>query len=104
LRKSTPEEPASKKRKLDDAPLTLNTITNGTNGSGPAPLSTASSDVVDSTLLEIQDISVVVPQRKKLTLKFTPTFLIADSPQKPNAIRYAWKDIGQFGDFRLSIL
>jgi hypothetical protein len=48
-------------------------------------------------LLEIKDISVVVPQRKKYTLCFTETHLYArlpDSSEPVPGISYAWKDIG----------
>ena len=63
----------------------------GANGGTPA----ASGD--DPVLLEIKDISVVVPQRKRYTLCFTEKHLYArlpDSKEPAQGISYAWKDIG----------
>ena len=51
----------------------------------------------DPVLLEIKDISVVVPQRKKYTLCFTENHLYArlpDSNKPAQGISYAWKDVG----------
>jgi hypothetical protein len=48
-------------------------------------------------LLEIKDISVSVPQRKKYDLCFTKNFLYArlgGSGGPVQGIVYAWKDIG----------
>ena len=51
----------------------------------------------DPVLLEIKDISVVAPQRKKYTLCFTEDHLYArlpDSNEPVQGISYAWSDIG----------
>jgi hypothetical protein len=68
--------------------------TNGGPTSGSAP---ATGN--DPVLLEIKDISVVIPQRKKYTLCFTSTHLYArlpDSEEPVPGISYAWADIGMF--------
>lgn len=86
--------PAAKKRRLGGG-VPDRSLTNGhakINGTSSKP---ASGD--DPILLEIRDISVVVPQRKKYTLCFTPTHLYAslpDSKEPVPGISFAWKDIG----------
>ncbi|TVY80480.1 Histone chaperone [Lachnellula suecica] len=89
LTSSSSSEPASKKRRLDDGP------SNGTNGHS-APSSAAAASGKDPVLLEIKDISVVIPQRKKYTLCFTASHLYArlpDSSEPAAGISFAWKDI-----------
>ncbi|KAH8596438.1 hypothetical protein B0O99DRAFT_685960 [Bisporella sp. PMI_857] len=92
---SSPTNLTSKKRRLDEEvpsrPAT--NITNGypqTNGSsGPASGS-------DPILLEVKDISVVIPQRKKYSLCFTSSHLYTRLPQSEEPVsgmRFAWKDI-----------
>jgi hypothetical protein len=70
--------------------------TRAAEGNGTAKgAAVASKD--DPVLLEIKDISVVIPQRKKYTLCFTATHLYArlpDSKDPVPGISYAWKDIG----------
>ncbi|CAG8976301.1 hypothetical protein HYALB_00005707 [Hymenoscyphus albidus] len=86
---SASSEPASKKRRLDEG-IASRPAANGTsNGIAPATSS-------DKVLLEIKEISVVVPQRKKYTLCFTSTHLYArlpNSPEPVEGISYVWKDI-----------
>jgi hypothetical protein len=67
----------------------------------PAPsaigVSTATGN--DLILLEIKDISLVIPQRKKYTLCFTSSHLYArlpDSKEPVAGTSYAWSDIGWF--------
>jgi len=89
-------EPATKKRKLDENP-TIRSVPNGTNGH-VASNATAAASGSDPVLLEIKEISVVIPQRKKYTLCFTATHLYARLPdtQEPIAgITFAWRDIGK---------
>ncbi|EPE36817.1 PH [Glarea lozoyensis ATCC 20868] len=85
-------EPASKKRRLDE-PVPSRPA-NGINKNGATNEPAASSS--DKILLEVKDISIVIPQRKKYTLCFTSTHLYArlpDSPEPVAGISYAWKDI-----------
>lgn len=88
-------EPATKKRKLDEG-LASRPATNGTNGHAAARgASAATGD--DPVLLEVKDISVVIPQRKKHTLCFTSTHLYArlpDSKEPVAGVSFAWSDIG----------
>lgn len=89
-------EPTSKKRRLDGG-VPDRSVTNGVNGQ-TKPIGTGSAPVngKDPILLEIKDISVVIPQRKKYTLCFTSTHLYArlpDSPEPVPGISFAWKDI-----------
>ncbi|KAA8574272.1 hypothetical protein EYC84_005769 [Monilinia fructicola] len=83
-------EPASKKRRIDVSGVL--TGTNGTsNSAGSAP---ATGD--DPILLEVKEISVVIPQRKKYALCFTSTHLYARLPTSEEPIpgmSYAWRDI-----------
>ncbi|TVY20199.1 Histone chaperone [Lachnellula arida] len=82
-------EPASKKRKLDDGPP------NNTNGHAKTANSAAASGN-DPVLLEVKEISVVIPQRKKYTLCFTASHIYArlpDSSEPVAGISFAWKDI-----------
>lgn len=82
-------EPASKRRKVDSSQHG-----NGPNGAaveGPDPAD-------DEILLEIKEISVSVPQRKKLEMCLTQHYLYARAPGTtaplPGAV-FAWKDIGK---------
>ncbi|KAH6674598.1 hypothetical protein B0J14DRAFT_638301 [Halenospora varia] len=87
-------EPASKKRRLDEG-VPSRPANNGTSGKSTSN-GTSSATGNDPVLLEIKDISVVIPQRKKYTLCFTSSHLYArlgDSPEPVAGISYAWKDI-----------
>ncbi|KAH6603769.1 hypothetical protein Trco_007215 [Trichoderma cornu-damae] len=79
-------EPAQKRRKVG-------TETNGSPGGGQAALSDAADEAV---LLEIKEISVSMPQRKKLEICFTANHLYARAPGTTAplpGISYAWRDI-----------
>lgn len=91
-------EPASKRRRVDNG--TANGFTPSNAGS-QAPKSTngpVTSSVMDEKAqLEIKDISVSVPQRKKFDLCFSDTHLFARAPGATTpapGIAYAWTDIG----------
>ena len=83
-------EPALKRRRVDIEPAR--------NEAAPSNgVSHASADVAaESLLLEIKDISVSVPQRKKFDLCFTAQHLYARLPNTtapvPGMI-YAWRDV-----------
>jgi hypothetical protein len=99
LKSTSNSEPASKKRRLDDD-LPNRPATNGTSGKAKAngPATSAASEN-DPVLLEVKDISVVIPQRKKYTLCFTSSHLYArlpDSKEPVPGTSYAWADIGGF--------
>jgi hypothetical protein len=95
--------PASKRRRIDTAQLPTHTQPNGhaqgrvpPAGSQTAALS-ADAAVADPVLLEVKDISVTAPQRKKYDLCFTKNFLYArasGSSVPVQGIVYPWKDIG----------
>jgi len=90
-------EPASKKRRIDDQSLVARPASSGTNGHTSNGVETATASANDPVLLEIKDISVVVPQRKKYTLCFTSTHLygrLPDSKEPAAGISFAWSDIG----------
>lgn len=102
------EEPASKRRRVDVATISH------PNGHASAPLAAkgaASTSGVSSlnagsgagdaasedVLLEIKDISLSAPQRKKYDLCFTKNFLYArasGTSAPAQGIVYPWKDIG----------
>jgi hypothetical protein len=91
-----PEGPASKRRRIDIAQH----ADPRANGSAPTSSghSTAGADALaDPVLLEIKDVSVTAPQRKKYDLCFTRTFLYARAPgtsvPAPGMV-YPWKDVG----------
>lgn len=96
LRSSGVSEPASKKRKIEEAGLPINTVSNGTNGYTRTDTAALASKDEGPVLLQIKDISLVIPQRKKYILEFTSTHLRARLPdgKEPVPITYAWKDIG----------
>ena len=96
-------EPASKKRRIDEglasrpasnsANKTIDSPLNGSSNTAVGPVATAN----DPVLLEMKDISLVIPQRKKYTLCFTSLHVYArppDSKEPVPGISYAWKDIG----------
>ncbi|KAJ4288885.1 hypothetical protein N0V88_007218 [Collariella sp. IMI 366227] len=90
--------PAAKRRRIDIA----QTQSNGHAQSRAAPTGfqaavlSAEAAVADPVLLEIKDISVIAPQRKKYDLCFTKSFLYArasGSSVPVQGIVYPWKDI-----------
>ncbi|KAE8453103.1 hypothetical protein EG329_012290 [Mollisiaceae sp. DMI_Dod_QoI] len=88
-------EPATKKRRLDEG-LASRPATNGTNGHAPPKRGSAIATGDDPVLLEVKEISVVIPQRKKYTLCLTSTHLYArlqDSKDPVAGISFAWSDI-----------
>lgn len=93
-------EPAAKRRRVDvDASNGFKASNgNGTiNVAGSVPASAAEAAVDEPVQLEIKEISVSVPQRKKFELCFTDNHLYARVPgtTTPAAgIAYAWGDIG----------
>lgn len=103
---STLPEPAMKRRRVDDA-LTINSAPSGDPPQAAAPPARKTDGAADvrpsgagmdeKSMLEIRDISIVVPQRKKYTLEFTSQHLQARQPDTKElipGIRYAWADIG----------
>ena len=81
-------EPAQKRRKVDNG---------GANGVDSG--SSVGNAADEPVLLEVKEISVSVPQRKKFELCFTANHLYARAPGTTApipAITYAWKDIGEW--------
>jgi hypothetical protein len=79
-------EPALKRRKVDNGSV---------NGVGAPPVKTNAAD--EEVLLEVKEISVAVPQRKKFELCFTAHHLYARAPGTTApipAITHLWSDIG----------
>ncbi|KAK1997196.1 Rtt106-domain-containing protein [Colletotrichum falcatum] len=91
-------EPASKRRRVDEGHTNGFKSTN-TNGAAPnaAPKTSGTANAADEeVLLEIKEISVSVPQRKKYDLCFTANHLYARAPNTTapvEGIVYAWEDI-----------
>ncbi|KAL2131517.1 hypothetical protein VTI74DRAFT_4938 [Chaetomium olivicolor] len=90
--------PAAKRRRVD----ITETQPNGHTQRRKAPAEpqtavlNADATVADPVLLEIKDISVTAPQRKKYDLCFTGNFLYARAPGSSvpvQGIVYPWKDI-----------
>ncbi|TDZ58563.1 Histone chaperone [Colletotrichum trifolii] len=91
-------EPSSKRRRVDEGSLNGFKATN-TNGAATtvALNSVGKGNAADEeVLLEIKEISVSVPQRKKYDLCFTPNYLYARAPNTKTPVEgviYAWEDI-----------
>lgn len=104
------EEPASKRRKLDGASLPVGgphqvASANGaaaTNGRAAAASSGSADDLAataaaEQVQLELKDISVAMPQRKKYDICFTKKYLYARTAGTTAPVQglvYPWKDIG----------
>lgn len=89
------EEPAQKRRRVDIEPSRDGrpSLSNGVTALSPDNV--AKEDV----LLEIKDISVSIPQRKKFDLCFTAGHLYARAPGTKApvpGIIFPWKSIGNF--------
>ncbi|GKU02767.1 negative regulator of dna transposition [Fusarium langsethiae] len=83
-------EPAHKKRRVD-----LQQTNGAANGTKP-PVKVETNAADEPVLLEIKEISVSVPQRKKFELCFTDSHIYARAPNTTApipAITYAWSDI-----------
>ncbi|KAI0479146.1 hypothetical protein GGR56DRAFT_673086 [Xylariaceae sp. FL0804] len=83
-------EPSQKRRRVDIAPSQKGPSTSQVNKKSPQDVGE------EAVLLEIKDISVAVPQRKKLDLCFTKEHLYARTPGTTAplpGIIYAWSDI-----------
>ena len=90
-------EPAHKRRRVDIQPQQNGSAPNNANGA--ASVSSAEEVAAENTLLEIKDISVSIPQRKKFELCFTAKHLYARAPNTSVPVAgmiYSWKDIGTF--------
>ncbi|KAL2022184.1 hypothetical protein VTK56DRAFT_6013 [Thermocarpiscus australiensis] len=96
------EWPTSKRRRVDIAQLPPQALSNGHTPSAGVPAASqttglsADAAVSEQVLLEIKDISVAAPQRKKYDLCFTKSFLYARAPGTPAPIQgivYPWEDI-----------
>lgn len=84
----TNSEPAAKRRRVDDG--------HAANGAGPRANGADASQ--EEVLLEIKEISVSAPQRKKFELCFTARHLYARAPGTSGPMQgivYAWEDIGK---------
>jgi hypothetical protein len=83
-------EPSLKRRRVDIEPSQNGAASNGTSKSSAADVAS------ETVLLEIKDISVSIPQRKKYDLCFTAQHIYARAPNTTGpvpGIIYAWKDI-----------
>ncbi|KAK8094307.1 histone chaperone [Apiospora hydei] len=90
-------EPALKRRRVDIEPSTSKNGAAAAAASNGTASAASSADVAsEKTLLEIKEISVSVPQRKKFDLCFTAQHLYARLPNTTAPVAgmiYAWKDI-----------
>ena len=96
---STPstDEPLAKRRKVDPSEENGLSTPRSLNGAPAAAGSSERSAASEPVLLEIKDISVTVPQRKKYNLCFTENFLYARTSASAVPVQgtvYAWRDIG----------
>lgn len=91
-------EPARKRQRVDVAvDVDVAPPRNGQPSSNGASMSSPDDVLREDALLEIKDISVSIPQRKKLDLCFTAKHLYARAPGTiipiPSMI-FPWKSIG----------
>ncbi|KAF2970333.1 hypothetical protein GQX73_g3210 [Xylaria multiplex] len=86
------EEPALKRRRVD-----IESSRNGQSSSSNGATASSADDVSkEDILLEIKDISVSIPQRKKFDLCFTAGHLYARAPGTKSpmpGITFSWKSI-----------
>ncbi|EFX06425.1 negative regulator of DNA transposition protein [Grosmannia clavigera kw1407] len=100
------DEPAVKRRRVQaNAAAASNTHTNGglpgrpatgADGGGVSAAGLATAAAAETPILEIKDISLSMPQRKKLDLCFTQHYLYAraaGTTAPVQGIVYAWTDI-----------
>lgn len=92
------EEPASKRRRLDGggAPAAAAVKREGGETGRPESLDAADPGS-EPVLLEVKEISVSVPQRKKYDLCFTADHLYARAPGTAGPVpglAYRWRDVG----------
>lgn len=89
-------DPASKKRKLGDG-LPIQPKNEATDAHAALKKSTNAIDPTnDEALLQVKEISMVVPLRKKFTIEFTPNYIQARDPKTNELVpgtTYPWKDI-----------
>ncbi|KAK0625055.1 hypothetical protein B0T17DRAFT_492933 [Bombardia bombarda] len=88
------EEPASKRRRVDIAPAQSNGHATASHAASSKAGALSAED--DPVLLEVKDISFVVPQRKKYDLCFTKNFLYARGSGTTEPVKgmvYPWRDI-----------
>jgi hypothetical protein len=95
--------PASKRRRIDITQLPTHPQPNGQVHERGLPAASqtvglnADAAVADPVLLEVKDISVTAPQRKKYDICFTKHFLYArasGTSVPAQGVVYPWKDIG----------
>lgn len=94
---SSQDGPAAKRRRVDVG--NANGRANGTSSGGASSSGEAASAAAtaEPVLLEVKDISVSIPQRKKFDLCMTKNYLyarVSGASAPAQGIVYAWKDIG----------
>lgn len=90
-------DPATKKRKLEEA-LPIQPKREATETQPLAKIANGFDHANDEALLQVKDISMVVPLRKKFTIEFTKNHIQARDPKTDELVpgtTYPWKDIGQ---------
>ncbi|KAK4222382.1 putative chaperone protein [Podospora fimiseda] len=88
----TQDGPAAKRRRVEIDQTSTQTHTNGNGASSSNGIT--SNAAAEQVLLEVKDISVAAPQRKKYSICFTQNYLYASVVGAPvEGIVYAWKDI-----------
>jgi hypothetical protein len=91
-------DPASKKRKLEDG-LPIQPKNGISDTQPPAKVANGFDHANDESLLQVKEISMVVPLRKKFTIEFTKNHIQARDPKTDELVpgtTYPWKNISQF--------
>ncbi|KFZ03115.1 hypothetical protein V502_11210 [Pseudogymnoascus sp. VKM F-4520 (FW-2644)] len=88
-------DPATKKRKLEDG-LPIQPKKEASDTQPLAKIANGFDHANDEALLQVKEISMVVPLRKKFTIEFTENHIQARDPKTDELVpgtTYPWKDI-----------
>ncbi|KAJ9132275.1 Histone chaperone [Pleurostoma richardsiae] len=93
---SATDEPASKRRRIDSGHANGGAPSSTVDAAASSASNGAEAAASESVLLEVKDISVSIPQRKKYDLVFTKNYLYARASGSTTPVKgivYAWKEI-----------
>lgn len=98
-------DPATKKRKLGEG-LPIQPKKEATDTQPIAEIANGLDHENDESLLQVKEISMVVPLRKKFTIEFTKNHIQARDPKTDEVVpgtTYSWKDISQLLQIEFSL-
>lgn len=98
-------DPATKKRKLGEG-LPIQPKKEAVDAEPIAKIANGLDHANDEPLLQVKEISMVVPLRKKFTIEFTKNHIQARDPKTDDVVpgtTYSWKDIGRLLQIEFSL-